>query len=160
MQPMQQWADTLKQDVASQVDSLRSLKAAAALVPRLALIVDDDPFQRKLLARMLHDDGFEAVFAASALEAMALAGKRRPDIVLMDVDLPDNDGVEATRRLKASSVFAATPVLMITGRGDKDVVLRSVRAGAAGFLVKPVAKDVLRAKVASCLGVVSSPSIA
>ena len=66
---------------------------------------------------------------------------------------------EATRRLKSSQGFAGMPVLMITGHSDKDVVLRSIQAGAAGFLVKPIDKDKLLAKVASCLDAAMAPAV-
>ena len=151
VQPVQQWAGALRQQLAPQAASVRDLRALADRVQRVALIVDDDPFQRKVLERVLRDDGFETVTAANAVEAMTLAGKRRPDIVLMDVDLPGIDGVEATRQIKSSQHLAATPVLMITGHSDKSVVVRCVQAGAAGFIVKPFNKEVLLAKVASCL---------
>ena len=159
LQPVQQWAGELQDELPPQVAALRSLEAVAALVPRVALIVDDDPFQRKLLERMLTAAGFEAVSAESSLSAIAMAGRRRPDIVLMDVDLPDVDGVETTRRLKSSQGFASTQVLMITGHSDRDMVLRSVQAGAAGFLVKPFDKDTLLAKVASCLDAALAPAV-
>ena len=158
VQPMRQWAGELQDELPPHVEALRSLEAVAARVPRVALIVDDDPFQRKLLERMLFAGGFEAVSAESPLSALAMAGRRRPDIVLMDIDLPDLDGVEATRRLKSSKGFTSTPVLMITGHSDRDVVLRSIQAGAAGFLVKPFGKDMLLAKVASCLDATMAPA--
>lgn len=152
VQPVQQWAGGLHEDLIPLVANLRSLKAIAARVPRIVLIVDDDPFQHTLLDGMLHDCGYETVHAASAAEAMAQAGRRPPDIVLMDVELPDVDGIAATRQIKTSQRYAATPVLMIAGHGEKDVVVRSVQAGAGGFLVKPFAKEALLAKLAAGLG--------
>ena len=133
-------------------------QATAARLQQLVLIVDDDPFQLKLLERMLTAAGYETVLAESPLSALEMAAQGRPNIVLMDVDLPDIDDVEATRRLKANKLFASTPVLMITGHGDRDVVLRSVQASAAGFLVKPFEKDLLLAKIASCLDSAKAPA--
>ncbi len=154
LQPVQRWAGSLERDLAPQIESIRALNAMAERVRRLVLIVDDDEFQRKLLSRLLGDAGYEVLVAGSGVDALALMGKRAPDIVLMDIDLPDLDGVEVTLRIKAVPRLAGIPVLMITGHSDKDVVVRSVKAGSVGFVVKPVNKDVLLAKVASCLDAV------
>lgn len=151
LQPALRWASDLQHDIAAQAQAARSLKATAARVRRLVLVVDDDEFQRKLLERLLGDAGFETVGAASAIQALAAVARRRPDLVLMDVELPDFDGVEATRRIKAVDGQAAIPVLMITGHSNKDVILASVMAGSAGFLVKPFDKAVLLDKVARTL---------
>lgn len=151
LQPVQHWAGTFESDIAPQIESMRALKAIAERVRRVVLIVDDDAFMRKLLDHMLHDAGYETMLAASGIEAQAMIVKRKPDVVLMDVDLPDVDGVEWTRRIKAVDHLADIPVLMITGHSDKEVVVRSVQAGSAGFLVKPFDKTVLLDKVSHCL---------
>lgn len=85
------------------------------------------------------------------MEALAILRKRRPDLILMDVGLPDIDGVETTRRLKSVEQFAKIPVIMITGRSEKSVVVESMKAGASSFAVKPFDQDVLCAKVSSLL---------
>lgn len=151
LQPVQRWAGNLQHDIAPQVQAVRALKATAERVQRLVLIVDDDEFQRKLLERMLGSAGFETISAASAVEALAAVARRRPDLVLMDVELPDFDGVQATSRIKAVEGQAGIPVLMITGHSNKDVIFSSVMAGSAGFLVKPFDKTVLLEKVSRCL---------
>jgi CheY-like chemotaxis protein len=151
LEPARRWAGSLEREFAPQIESMRTLCASAERVRRVVLVVDDDEFQRKLLARMLGDAGFETLAAESGVQALAQMGKQRPDIVLMDIDLPDLDGVQTTQRIKAVEHLAGIPVLMITGHSDKDMVMRSFKAGAAGFLVKPFNKDVLLAKLASCL---------
>ena len=90
-------------------------------------------------------------FVTSATEAIAGLHKRRPDLILMDVSLPDVDGVEATRLLKSAAQFAAIPVIMITGVGGKAMVVDSLKAGAADFVVKPFDKHVLLGKVRKAL---------
>ena len=69
----------------------------------------------------------------------------------LDIGLPDIDGVELTRCIKSSSYLARVPVIMITGHGEKDVVVKSNKAGASGFLVKPLAQDALVRQVRACL---------
>jgi PleD family two-component response regulator len=119
-------------------------------LPRV-LAVDDDPFQHKLLRRILADEPVELMLAVSSAEAMALISEQRPDLILMDLDLPDVDGLETTRRLKASERLSAIPVIMVTGHGDRSTVVDSLNAGAVDFVVKPLDKSVLLAKIQKAL---------
>ena len=84
---------------------------------------------------------------------MTVLRKRRPDLILMDVQMPDIDGVELTRRLKASEAYAGIPVIMLTGQSEKEVIVDSLGAGAIDFVVKPFDRDTLLKKVAHHLGV-------
>jgi CheY-like chemotaxis protein len=112
------------------------------------LIVDDDEFQRMLLARMLQADPYQLVFAASGAEALQAIHQARPDLILMDVQMPGMDGIETTRRLKAMPRFADVAVIMLTGKSEGQVVVDSLNAGAADFVVKPIDRDKLVAKLA------------
>ena len=90
----------------------------------------------------------ELIFATFGSEAKALLSRRRPDLILMDVDLPDIDGVGATRRIRTVERLASVPVVMLTGHADKDVVVRRMTAGATDFLVKKLNKDILKPRFA------------
>lgn len=151
VKPVGTLANELRDDMAPQFQAARKLQSLAARVHPLLLMVDDDEYQHKLLRGVLRDANIELVFATSGTEAMALLRWRRPDLILMDVDLPDIDGVETTRRIKAVERLASVPVVMLTGHSDKDVVVRSITAGASGFLVKPFTRDILLAKIRSHL---------
>ena len=140
-------ANGAPEDAAPGPDPLRALRGLAERCPPLALVVDDDKFQHKLLAQLLAPAKVELAFATNAVAAIAGLHKRRPDLILMDVSLPDVDGVAATRLLKSAAQFAAIPVIMITGVGGKNVVVESLKAGAADFVVKPFDKNVLLGKV-------------
>jgi CheY-like chemotaxis protein len=111
------------------------------------LVVDDDEFQHRLLAQLLIEEQLELAFATSASTALAAMRKRAPELILMDVQLPDMNGIEVTQRLKAVHQFAAIPIVMITGASAKNVVMESLKAGAADFVVKPFDKDKLLAKM-------------
>ena len=124
----------------------------------LVLLVDDDEFQHKLLRRLLQEAGCDLMSAMTGTEAQTVLRSRLPDLILMDVQLPDTDGITLTRRIRATERFAAIPVLMITGQSDKGVVVKSIQAGAAGFLVKPFNKDLLLAKISANLRGAESPS--
>jgi DNA-binding response OmpR family regulator len=84
-------------------------------------------------------------------EAMAAMRHRLPDLILMDVQLPDVDGIELTRRIRANARFAEIPVVMVTGQSDKNVVVQSIKVGASGFLVKPFNKENLLNKIRNTL---------
>jgi DNA-binding response OmpR family regulator len=114
-------------------------------------VVDDDPFQRKLLAKYLSGEPYQVMLAADSSEAFALAMAEPPDLVLMDVMLPNVDGVEATRRFRAHPDLGNVPVVMLTGKSGRETVIESRRAGASDFLVKPIDRHVLIAKVRDIL---------
>jgi pilus assembly protein CpaE len=111
------------------------------------LIVDDIPETRDHLTKLL---GFESDIdvvgaAASGTEAIAIAAKLSPDVVLMDINMPDMDGITATERLSATVPTAA--VVMMSVQGEADYLRRSMLAGAREFLVKPFSSDELTASI-------------
>jgi pilus assembly protein CpaE len=111
------------------------------------LIVDDIPETRDHLTKLL---GFESDIevvgsAASGSEALTMAGKLTPDVILMDINMPDMDGIAATEKLSASVPSAA--VVMMSVQGESDYLRRSMLAGAREFLVKPFSSDELTASI-------------
>lgn len=149
--PVRDWLGTLRQDLAPQLESARALGAWAQQVTPLLLMVDDDEFQQRLLGHLLAAQGTEVVFARSGTEALGLLRKRRPDLILMDIDLPDMDGVEVTRRIKSVEALAGIPIVMITGHSERQLVVDSLKAGACDFLVKPLQREATLAKVCKVL---------
>lgn len=149
--PARNWLDQLKGEVAPALASARQLGTLAEQVHPLILLIDDDPFQQRLVAQMLDAQPFELICAGAGAEGLAVLRKRSPDLVLMDYALPDINGIEATRRLKGVAQFAEIPVVMITGNREKVVVVESLKAGATDFIVKPLDKDRLLAKIAGLL---------
>jgi|GEM_PF-284157 len=145
--PLNEWIGGLKQDVKPQLDAARQLGELAGKTAPLIMVVDDDTFQCKLLERLLNQAGYRAAFAHSGTEALALLGRQTPDLILMDVALPDLNGVEITRRLKATPRMASIPILMITGHSERHVLQASLQAGAVDFLVKPFDREVLLNKL-------------
>ena len=111
------------------------------------LIVDDIPETREHLAKLLSfEPDVEVVgMAASGSEAIELALHMRPDVVLMDINMPDMDGIAATERLSAQVPSAA--VVMMSVQGEADYLRRSMLAGAREFLVKPFSSDELTASI-------------
>jgi DNA-binding NarL/FixJ family response regulator len=102
------------------------------------LLVDDHALFREGLAGLFtyHSDFLVVGEAGNATEALALAHRLHPDLVLMDIDLPDEDGVAATRRLK--SELPDTTVVMLTVFDDTEKLVAAIKAGAQGYLVKNI----------------------
>ena len=104
----------------------------------LALIVDDNERNLKLARDVLRDGGFETLEAASGTEAIAIAVEHLPDVILMDLRLPDVEGVEVARRLGAEPRTASIPIVALSSlplRGGDDWLQA---AGFAGYIEKPI----------------------
>jgi two-component system cell cycle response regulator len=117
------------------------------------LVVDDSLPNRKLLEARLQDEYFEVLGVASGAEAITLAQRWSPDIILLDVLMPVMDGFEACRRLKAQPSTAHIPVVMVTSLNDQSERVRGLDAGADDFLVKPVDQATLFARLRALLRV-------
>lgn len=117
------------------------------------LVVDDDEAGRYAARRILERANFEVVEAADGASALRAVAER-PDLVLLDIQLPDVDGFEVCRRIKSSPATASIRVLPFTGvyRNDSDRK-RAFEAGADGYLVRPVSPEELVATVNGLIGV-------
>jgi two-component system chemotaxis response regulator CheY len=105
---------------------------------RSVLVVDDDPFVRKLIATTLEDVAeFELHEAADGVEALEVAGRERPTLVFLDVDMPRLDGIEACRRMRADDTSAGATIVMLTAAHGDSVEREAEDAGADLFLTKP-----------------------
>jgi DNA-binding NarL/FixJ family response regulator len=104
------------------------------------LLADDHRMLREGLRRSMVEEGFDVVGEAdNGEEAVRLAAELQPDVVLMDVSMPEMDGVEATRIIRATDT--ATQVIMLTMHADTEVLAEAIRAGASGYLVKDCSTD-------------------
>jgi PleD family two-component response regulator len=148
VQPLKQWTHEFRQEYAPHLESARALNAMANSVRPKILVVDDDDFQHKMIAKILGTENYEFAFAGSGAEAMSVLRNIRPDLILMDIVMPDMDGLEVIRRLKTVPQFASTPVMMISGKSEGNVILSCMKAGAVDFVVKPFEMEKLKAKVA------------
>ncbi|MFF2514434.1 response regulator transcription factor [Streptomyces sp. NPDC058086] len=108
---------------------------AAAPAPSRLLVVEDDPSIRMLLESALRLSGYEVFGAATGQEALRDVEDRRPDLVLLDIMLPDLDGLEVTRRLRAAGI--RTPVLFLTARGELADRIAGLSAGGDDYVTKP-----------------------
>lgn len=151
LSPIQRWADELKKECAPHIESARALNAMADSIWPTILVVDDDEFQRAIVSQLFTKENYRLVFASGGIEALNMLRVMQPDLILMDILMPDLDGIETTRRLKSIPQFAQVPVIMVTGNSEGVAVRDSLKAGATGFVVKPLDGDTLLAKVALAL---------
>jgi CheY-like chemotaxis protein len=112
-----------------------------------ALVVDDDATGRAFLRALLRRAGYHVEVATSGEEALQMFTPGAFEVVFMDIRMPGLDGIETTRRLKATAGEVFTPVIFVTGAGDEQSLVRAIQAGGDDFLAKPVTADVLLAKL-------------
>ncbi|MGM0460831.1 MAG: response regulator [Fibrobacterota bacterium] len=109
------------------------------------LVVDDEPANLNLIQNMLKDQ-YRLSFATSGKKAIDIAKKVTPDLILLDVMMPEMDGYDTCRRLKASMETAAIPIIFLTALKDTDSEIRGFEAGAVDFLKKPITSRLLVVK--------------
>lgn len=114
----------------------------------LVLAVDDEPGILRLIKLELQEEGFRVLTAETGEEALAAAEEHRPDIVLLDILLPDMSGLEVMRRLRAQS---NTPILLVTARDTDAEKVRGLEMGADDYIVKPFSPEELAARTRAVL---------
>lgn len=107
------------------------------------LYIEDNPQNMRLVRKMLQIDGHEMIEAINGIDGVAAANRELPDLILMDINLPDIDGLEAAARIKSQPSLAHIPIVALTANamhGDRE---RFISAGCDGYLAKPVTKNEL-----------------
>src|SRR5712691_5025059 len=120
-------------------------------MPGKFLVVDDDAANRELLRDSLVAEGLEVVTAPDGRSSLEEFARLKPDLVLLDVNMPFLDGFEVCRRLKSNPETRLTPVVLVTGLTGREDRVRGIKSGADGFLSKPVDHSELLAHVRSLL---------
>ena len=116
------------------------------------LLVEDNPVNRRLAVFLLRSQGYDVREATTALEALEILQTEHPDLIVMDIQLPGMDGLEATRKLKEQRATADIPVVAVTSyamKGDRE---KALAAGCAGYVTKPIDKNIFIQEVAAHLG--------
>ena len=108
---------------------------------RKVLIVDDSQVDRSNLERIVADAGYLTLLAESGAQALERARRDQPDLILMDVNMPDMDGFAATRKLKADDATKAIPVVFVTGKNQKADMAWGQMLGARGYVAKPYSRE-------------------
>ncbi len=111
------------------------------------LIVEDQEDNRKILRDLLTSAGFALLEATTGEEGVRLAESERPDLILMDIQLPGMDGYEATRRIKANPALQSIPIIAVTSYALSGDDVKARQAGCDGYVTKPFSPRALLAKV-------------
>jgi diguanylate cyclase (GGDEF)-like protein len=115
------------------------------------LVIDDSPAIHALLAARLKSEPVNLHFAANGTDGLKMAETLAPDLILLDVDMPDPNGFEVCRRLKLNEVLANTPIVFLTGAGTTEEKIRGLELGALDYITKPFDPAELRARVRAAL---------
>lgn len=115
------------------------------------LLVEDNEYNREMLTKRLERAGFTMVTAVDGREGLQMASSEQPDLILMDLDLPEIDGWEATRRLKENEATRAIPVIALTAHAMQQDLKKAVEAGCNHYETKPVMFGRLLGKINGCL---------
>ncbi|WP_053228099.1 response regulator [Spirochaeta cellobiosiphila] len=118
------------------------------------LLVDDQPANLGILYHLLSDLGASVLIGQSGMAALEIAKKRRPDIILLDVIMPDLNGYETCKRLKASDTTKDIPILFISALADKNDKLQAFRSGGVDYITKPFNQDEVLARITAHLTIV------
>jgi adenylate cyclase len=143
-------ADTVIADLLKSLDPPHRTAAESHETGRI-LVVDDNESNRELLCRRLVLEGHQATVAASGREALEILEAQRFDLILLDLLMPDMNGIEVLDRLKTDQHLRDTPVIMISGLSETDAVIRCIAAGAEDYLPKPCDLVLLRARINASL---------
>lgn len=116
------------------------------------LIVEDNDLNLKLFRDLLNANNYETVETKEGLEAISLARNLRPDLILMDIQLPEISGLDVTRKIKADDEIRHIPVIAVTAFAMKDDEEKILRAGCEAYISKPISIDHFLSTVRKFLG--------
>ncbi len=125
--------------------------ARAQTTPGIILVADDDAGNRSLLANQLRRGGHTVYEAANGAETLQAVVAHSPEIILLDLIMPDMSGYEVLQKLRGEKLLGACRVIMISGMSDEDSAVRCIEGGASDYLTKPVNSTLLRARLGALL---------
>lgn len=109
----------------------------------IVLLTDDSLMIHRVVGSILTDAGYKVLKAHNGKKGCEMAMTWKPDLIIMDIEMPEMDGIEATRSIKTNPTVSHIPVIVLTSLGSEDDIKRANEAGADCFLNKPVSKDEL-----------------
>ena len=123
------------------------------------LVVDDDPMMHQILKATIQAEGYEFLLSPNGKGALAIAIAEKPDLIILDVNMPDMNGMEVCRAIKSEPAAKKIPVIMLTGEA-REIVSRveGLDLGAEDYLFKPISPRVLVARIKSLLKLTAKPT--
>ncbi len=116
-------------------------------MPKTIMTIDDSPTMRQMVSLTLSEAGYQIIEAVDGLDALAKVNGHRIDLFLSDVNMPNLDGIELTRRLRANPGTRFTPIVLVTTESQVEKKMAGKAAGASGWIIKPFDPDQLLAVV-------------
>jgi putative two-component system response regulator len=113
----------------------------------MIMVVDDDPDSLSVLARYIRREGLTVVEASSGAECLEIIKQTRPDVIVLDLMMPEMDGFAVCRALRAESASAEIPLIMLTARDDVEARAQGMELGISDFIAKPVGRRQLAARI-------------
>ncbi len=159
---LEEWSDQLGELVSTLVasteepqDALPNIAAPSLYAQNydqsMVLVVDDEQPVRDSIRFYLEQVGFRSICAANGQEAIEMATQTPPDIILMDIQMPEMNGLEATASMAEDPQLKDVPVVFLTAEDDTDTVLKALSVSSEGYLVKPVEMDTIASKLMTVL---------
>jgi CheY-like chemotaxis protein len=147
VKPMSTWAQGLRAKVEPSLGAARSFAAKVRQERPTLLVVEDNETTRGLLTPALRTLGYDIVLVCDGERMFSELVRTRPNVILMDLVSKGSDAVGLTRQLKVLPDFAQIPIVILSGDSRKEMLIRSLQAGASDFIAKPFTSDVLRSKL-------------
>lgn len=122
------------------------------------LVVDDEPMARNLLRLMLIREGFDVLEAVDGNDALLILDEYHPDLIVLDVMMPELDGMTLCESLRTRVDLADLPIIMLSARTDAKSIEQGLASGASRYLSKPISADILTSHVRDLLTMVTAPS--
>lgn len=116
------------------------------------LVVDDSPTVIAAFTKVLSQAGFQVITAMNGDDGVSMAKAEQPDLILMDVVMPGINGYQATRQLRQEPITADTPIIIVSGTQQNTEQMWGRKAGANGFISKPIDREAFFGKIFECLG--------
>ncbi len=117
------------------------------------LIVDDQNSVRQMTRMTLEELGFRVIHEAeNGVQAMETASIQPLDLIISDFNMPEMDGLALLRAVRGHPAVRRVPFILLTGRGDRDLVVKAAQAGANNYLIKPFTPEILRQKIEQVMG--------
>lgn len=111
------------------------------------LVTDDSAMIRRIVGQIIQQIGHKVIYAENGEKGYALAKSAKPDLIIMDIEMPVMNGIEATTRIKSDPDTAQIPVLIFTALGSEEDIRKAREAGGQGFLNKPISREALQESI-------------
>lgn len=131
--------------------ALDDLLASIKPVPATIVVIDDNKAFAKVIGDILSEEGYRVLLSNDARHGIGTVAQQDPDLILMDINMPGMDGLQATRTIKSNSRLKDIPIIILSGKGNRELVSQVKKTGANGFITKPTKAPVILDKVAKML---------